>query len=339
MLFLLNFAEKFCDMKNKVLGIGSALVDILTKVDDDKLINEFGLQRGFMTSVDGEKSKMIYGRIEGLEKKMASGGSAANTIHGLGKLGVDAGFISVVGNDELGVFFAKDMEGANVTTYLSKSDSLPTGTATTFITNDGERTFATCLGASTELGEKHMLSSIFSQYHYLYLEGYLVYNRPLMIKVVEEAKRNNLEIILDTASANVVADNRDFLLKLIENDVDIVFANESEAKALTGLSPEDALHYLSKRCKIAIVKTGKEGSYVESGNECHMVKTDKRNCVDTTGAGDMYAAGFVAGLIGGNSLEKCAKMGTIVAGNVIEVLGSKMDSERWDRIFGEIERI
>jgi len=326
-------------MKSKVLGIGSALVDILTRIDNDNVIKQFNLEKGCMTSVDGDTSAHIRKHIEGPGTSMASGGSAANTIHGLGKLGIDAGFISVVGDDELGEFFAKDMESANVVTYLAKSKSLPTGTAATLITDDGERTFATCLGASTELAEKHMLSSIFAKYDYLYLEGYLVYNRPLMLKVVEEAKRNNLEIILDTASANVVADNRDFIMKLIEDDVDIVFANESEAKALTGLSPEEALHFLSKRCKIAVVKTGKEGSYVESGSECHMEKTDKRNCVDTTGAGDMYAAGFVSGLIGGKSLDKCAREGTIVAGNVIEVIGTKMDASRWSSIFKEIEAI
>lgn len=326
-------------MKNKVLGIGSALVDVLTKVENDNLIDTLNLEKGCMTSVDGGTSRNILKMIEDRKPSMASGGSAGNTIHGLGKLGVDAGFISVVGNDEVGDFFAKDMQEANVTTYLTKTEELPTGTAITFITPDGERTFATCLGASTKLAGEHMLSSVFEHYHYLYLEGYLVYNRPLMLRIVEVAKKHNLEIVLDMASSNVVTDNRDFLLNLIENDVDIVFANEGEAVALTGLEPVEALHFLSKRCRIAVVKVGKDGSYIESGNEMYKVGAGNYHRVDTTGAGDMYAAGFVAGLIQGKTLDKCGEMGSIVAGNVIEVTGAKMDGQRWSTIYSDIEKL
>jgi sugar/nucleoside kinase (ribokinase family) len=138
------------------------------------------------------------------------------------------------------------------------------------------------------------------------------------------------------ASYNVVEESRDFLLDLINNYVDIVFANEQEAFALTGLEPEEALRFIASKVQIAVVKVGAKGAFVQRGNEIVTVPPMEATVVDTTGAGDMWAAGFLAGLVKGENLQKCGKMGAIVAKNIIEVVGAKMDAARWEKIHADI---
>ena len=156
---------------------------------------------------------------------------------------------------------------------------------------------------------------------------------------METAKACGLKIAIDLASYNMVEDNRDYMLQLINDYVDYVFANEAEAKALTGMEPEDALHFIASHCEIAVVKVGAKGSFIQKGNEIVTIGPMEWDVVDTTGAGDMWAAGFLAGFVKGESLEKCGKMGAIVAGNVIEVMGAKMDEARWNRVYETIGKL
>jgi sugar/nucleoside kinase (ribokinase family) len=200
------------------------------------------------------------------------------------------------------------------------------------VTADGERTFATCLGAAAELCADDIKSELFKGWDIFYVEGYLVANPTMLRKAVETAKAQGMTIAIDMASYNVVEENRDFLLELINDYMDIVFANEKEAFALTGLEPEAALHYLAERCQIAVVKVGPKGAFIQKGNDVFTVPPMEANVVDTTGAGDMWAAGFLAGMVKGEPLHKCGLMGAIVAKNIIEVVGAKMDDERWENI-------
>lgn len=316
-------------MKN-VLGIGNALVDVLTRIDNDNILNELGLPKGSMQLVDEKVAETVAKTLEKYDKTMAPGGSAANTIHGLAKFGVESGFIGFTGNDMVGRFFDDAMNSVGVKPIMFHGD-VRSGIAQAIISSDGERTFATHLGAALLLNENHLNLDIFKGWDYCYVEGYLIANRPLFKKAIELAKEAGCKVVLDLASYNVVEDNRDFLMELMPQ-IDIVFANEEEAKALTHSTPEDALEFIAKHCEIAVVKVGSKGSMIKSGNEKVTVGCNKVNVIDTTGAGDMYAAGFLAGLINAYDLKKCGELGTCLAGNVIQNLGAKLTEEQWNQV-------
>lgn len=317
-------------MKKSVLGIGNALVDILTRIDNDNILNDLNLPKGSMQLVDAATSAKVGKAVERFENSMAPGGSAANTIHGLAKCGIPAGFIFSTGNDEIGKFFEDAMKEVGVKPIVFHS-STPSGTARAMISPDGERTFATHLGAAVELYANLLKKEIFEGWDYCYLEGYLIPNQELVRKTIELARQAGCKIAIDLASYNVVEANRDFLLEILPQ-IDIVFANEEEAKSLTNSTPEESLEFIAKNCEIAVVKIGKRGSLIKRGSEKVTVAANKVNAIDTTGAGDMYAAGFMAGLINGLSLENCGKLGSCLAENIIQVIGAKMGEERWDAI-------
>ena len=313
----------------KVLGMGNALVDILTMLKSDETLKKFSLPKGSMQLVDHETSdKVDKGTID-LDKSIASGGSAANTIHGLAGLGIETGFIGKVGKDEFSRYFIADLEKNNIKPELLTSET-PTGKAMALISQDSERTFATYLGAAVEMTASDLNENLFEGYGYFHIEGYLVQNHELIERAVEIAKKKNLKVSLDMASYNVVEDNLQFLQNLLKNYVDIVFANEEEAKAFTGKSPEESLDIFADICEIAIVKTGKTGSMVKKGSTVYNIGAIDAKPVDTTGAGDMYAAGFIYGLINKLSLDKCGMAGSVLAGKVIEVIGPKLDPTRWN---------
>ena len=322
----------------KILGIGSALVDILTQIPYEQILKELNLPKGSMTYVDAQTSVEIGKKLAYLGNQMASGGSAANTMSGLAQLGVEAGFLSKIGKDEVGEFFAKQMTETHVQPLMLKSET-PSGRVQALVTADGERTFATCLGAAAEMCADDIQPELFKGWDIFYVEGYLVANPTMLRKAVETAKAQGMTIAIDLASYNVVEESRDFLLELINNYVDIVFANEKEAFALTGLEPEAALNYIAERCDIAVVKVGAKGAFIKRGNEIVTIPPMKADVLDTTGAGDMWAAGFLAGLVKGENLQKCGMMGAIVAKNIIEVVGAKMDEARWEKIHTSIANL
>ena len=316
----------------KILGLGNALVDIMTILKSDDFLNEVGLPKGSMQLVDADVSDEVYKKTEGLKKTIASGGSAANTIYGIAKLGAGAGYIGKINkDDELGKFFENDMESAGVDTHLITSNT-PTGKAIALVSPDAERTFATYLGAAVELSGNELDPGIFDKYDIFLLEGYLVYNEDLVMKAVEIAKAKNMMIAIDMASYNVVEDKKEFLEKIIKNYVDIVFANEEEAKAFTGLEPEEALHKIAEDVTISVVKIGENGSMIKYDGKVYKVPAIKVNPVDTTGAGDFYAAGFLFGLTKGFSMDKCGSIGSYLAGKVTETIGAKPDKNVWEEI-------
>ena len=315
----------------RILGIGNALVDVMTLIDNDNILEKFSLPKGSMQLVDGEISALIKSGTTNFKRNLVSGGSAANTIHGLAMLGVNTGFIGSIGKDDTGDFFESDMKKAGVKTFLSRRNSV-TGTAVALISPGSERTFATHLGAAVELDSDDLNPDDFNNYDVLYLEGYLIINEALVERTCRIAKNNNMKIAIDLSSFNVVdAKLRDFK-EIIEKYVDIVFANEEEAKSFTGMAPLDALNSISALCNIAVIKVGKEGSLIKCGEEVIRIGTIPVQCVDTTGAGDLYASGFLYGYANGLSLEKCGLFGSVLAGHVIEIVGARMDEHRWEKI-------
>jgi sugar/nucleoside kinase (ribokinase family) len=220
----------------KVLGLGNALVDIMTRLDHDGYLDEFDLPKGSMILVDAKRSNKIYDETVHLQKTIRSGGSAANTIHGLAGIGVETAFIGKIGNDEMGKVFYDDMISAGINAQLSQSDT-STGRAIALVSPDLERTFATYLGAAIELNSDDLSPELFVQYDIFHIEGYIVQNHTLLESALKLAKESGMIISLDLASYNVVDDNRDFLEKMLRKYVDIVFANEDEARSLTFLEP------------------------------------------------------------------------------------------------------
>ena len=315
-------------MKN-ILGIGNALVDVITIVPDETCLSRFNLPKGSMTMIDASRSDEIKQAINGMNRTMASGGSAGNTIYGLAIMGVNSSFIGKVGRDEMGNFYEKDMVDAGLNPVLMRAAASPTGTAVALVTPDSERTFATHLGAATELMAQELRAEYFKRYHILYLEGYLIFNLPLVEKACRLAKENRMCVALDLASYNVVNEKLTEFNDIINNYVDIVFANEEEARAFTGLGPVEALDEISRKCTIAVVKTGADGSWIKRGAEVIKVDALKVKAVDTTGAGDLYAAGFLYGFSHGFSLDKCGLFGSVLASMVIEVVGARMPDIKW----------
>ena len=322
----------------KILGIGNALVDIMTRIEDDFFLETIGLPKGSMQLVDNVFVEKLHVQIESLQKSISAGGSAANTINGLANLGVETGFIGVVGEDNMGDYFASDMIKNGITPHLYKSPN-KSGVATAFVSPDSERTFATFLGAALELTEMHLDENILKNYDIIHIEGYLVQNYDLIKSIMVKAKACGLKISLDLASYNVVEANLDLLKELVEGYVDIVFANEEEAKAFTGKEPHEALIVISESCEISIVKIGHKGSLIKAKENFHTIGVIPANCIDTTGAGDMYAAGFLYGYVNNMPLEKCGQIGAILAGNVIQVVGSKIENTTWSEIKKLIENV
>lgn len=322
----------------KILGIGNALVDIMVLSEDDQIINKLNLPRGGMTLVDAEHSAMIQKEISHFEIKVATGGSVANAINGIAGLGVECGFVGAIGRDDLGLLFKNDMlkRGINV---LLKELELPTGRAVGFVSPGGERTFATYLGAAVEMGPDDISPELFSGYDLFFIEGYLVFNNALIMAAASAAKSAGLTVALDLASFNVVEANIEILNELVDNYIDIVFANEEEAKSFTGMQPEAALRNLAGRCDIAVVKVGKEGAFVQQGDQKWHIPATATSVVDTTGAGDYFAAGFLAGLATGCNLEKCGTIGSVMAGEVIKVVGAELEETLWDVIKKQVEKL
>lgn len=315
----------------KVLGIGNALVDLLVRIDDDRLLEELKLPKGSMTLVDENIKDLIAEKVTHLNKEMASGGSAANTIHGLAQLGVETAFIGTVGTDKTGDFFHKDLENSKIKPLLKRSKTA-SGLASTLITNDGERTFGTYLGAAIELSGNDLKPEHFKGYDILHVEGYLVQNHELLETILRLAKESELKISIDMASYNVVEDNLDFFKKMVDKYVDILFANEEEAKAFTAKEPEEALNEMAKKVEIAVVKTGSEGSMIKKGNQVTHISPITAQPMDTTGAGDLYAAGFLFGLINNLGFVNAGYIGSLLASTVIEKIGAKIPADKWAAI-------
>ena len=315
-------------MKNRVLGIGNALVDALVQVQDEALLTEMNLPKGSMQLIDTAGYEAVCRRLSQMEVKRATGGSAANTVLALAHLGAAPGIIGRVSEDDNGHFFADNCKKNGIETYLLPSE-LPTGVASTFITPDGQRTFATFLGAAATLHADDLRPEWLEGYAYLYIEGYLVQDHDLICRAVEMAHAAGLKVCLDLASYNIVEAEHEFFSYLLDH-TDIVFANEEEALAFTGKAPREALDELAQRCEVAVVKTGKKGAMARCGAEFAEAPAETvAQVLDTTAAGDFFAAGFLYRHAQGAPLAACLESGGALAGAVIQVVGTQLADQTW----------
>lgn len=323
-----------------ILGIGNALTDILAVLPDDSLLQANHLPSGSMQHVDMETGDKIWAALKPLGVHYVAGGSAANTITCTSTFGMPSGFIGKVGDDELGHLYESDTKQYGVKTNLLVGTK-SSGRSMVFINGQTqERTFAVYLGAALDLVPEDLKPEFFTGYDYFHIEGYLVQNQDLVRKAVEYAHKAGCIISIDMASYNVVESNNSFLHDIVEKYVDIVFANETESKAFTKIDdPRQALDEIAKICKIAIVKVGKDGSWVKSGDECHYIHPWPAKAVDATGAGDSYAAGFLYGHALDMPIEICGQMGSILSAKAVEVIGTKIDIPRWRSAKKEIREL
>lgn len=323
-----------------ILGIGNALTDILAVLPDETLLKKYHLPKGSMQHVDMETGDKIWQDLKPLGVKYVAGGSAANTITCTAILGMPSSFIGKIGEDELGLLFKSDQEEYGVNTMLLRSNH-SSGRSMVFVSGgNAERTFAVYLGAALDLVPEDLSIEQFRGHDYFHIEGYLVQNQALIRKAVELAHEAGCLISLDMASYNVVESNNAFLHDIVDKYVDIVFANETEARAFTKMEdPVESLREISEYCKIAVVKVGKSGSWVRSGDEEYFIEPWPANPLDATGAGDTYAAGFLYGHSLGMPLKECGEIGSIVAAKVVEVIGTKIDIPRWRDAKKEIREL
>ena len=324
----------------KVIGIGNALTDMLVNLRSDQVLEKFDLPRGSMSLVNSEQQKEISKSVSGLPYTLSLGGSADNTIRAMARLGCKVGFIGKVGRDSTGDFFESALDNLGIQPFILRGEER-SGKCVSLVSPDGERTLVTHLGAAVEMKAEDLKPEIFDGYDCLYVEGYLVQDHNLIRGAIRMAKELGLKVAIDLASFNVVEENVEFLREVISEYVDIVFANEDEARAFSGEEePVNALQYISTMCDLVIVKIGMRGALIKQGSEVsHVGIMAAAKRIDTTGAGDFYAAGFLAGMCEGLTLRQCGTIGAITAGKVIEIVGTTPTEEAWDDVARLVKRV
>ena len=311
-----------------VVGIGNAIVDVLAHADDGFLAGH-GLAKGAMTLVDGDRAKSLYGKIGPAVE--CSGGSAANTIAALASLGGRGAYIGKVHDDQLGEVFGHDMraQGVHFETPASRSGP-PTATCLILVTPDAQRTMQTFLGACVELGPDDVDEDLIAAAHITYLEGYL-WDPPeakrALVKAAKAARQAGRRVALTLSDPFCVDRHRAEFLDLIERHVDILFANEHEIMSLYRVADFDgAMQAVRGHCEIAALTRSEKGSVIVRGDEIHVIDAEPvENVVDSTGAGDAYAAGFLFGVASGMDLALSARVGGIAAAEVISHIGARPD--------------
>lgn len=314
-----------------ILGIGNAIVDVLSRTDDDFLVAE-NLHKGSMNLIDAERAEYLYDRMGPAIE--ASGGSAGNTIFGIANLGGNPAYFGKVADDALGKIFTHDMRalGAHFES-LPLVDGAPTARSMILITPDGERTMNTYLGACVELGEEDIDEEVVASSGITYMEGYLWDKenaKNAFRKAAHIAHAAGRQVSITLSDSFCVDRFRDEFLELIRSgQVDIVFANEPEIKSLYQTADlASALATLRHDAKLAAITMGEEGSIIVAGDVLHQIKARPvSELVDTTGAGDLYASGFLFGLSRKMDLAKCAELGSLAASEVIQHIGPRPDHD------------
>ena len=317
--------------KSTITGIGSALVDILIN-ESDEFLTSLGKEKGGMTLVEDKDIQKILSTSE-QKPTVVPGGAACNTIVGVANLGGDARFIGKRGSDDYGKNFEQALVTSNVEPLVSTSSS-PTGKVLSIITPDAQRSMFTFLGASTELDPESITSDMFKETAITMIEGYLLFNKDLMMASLMAAKAAGSLIALDLASFEVVNASKEILDKIVKEYVDILIANEDEAKAYTGLDDDlKSIEKMALNVKYAVLKVGSRGSFISYNNKIIQITPQTGKAPkDTTGAGDLWAAGFLFGLANGLSIEKSGQIASACGYEVCQVMGAHLDQEAWSRI-------
>jgi len=322
-----------------VVGLGNAIVDVLSHADEDFIVKH-GLPKGGMTLVDRDASHALYDDM-GPATEM-SGGSAANTMAGLASLGGQPAFFGRVCDDQLGRVFAHDIRAIGVSYETPPAaNGAPTGRCLILVTSDAQRTMQTYLGSSAEFGPEDVNDAVIRTAAVTYLEGYLFDPAPAKAafrKAAEVAHGADRRVALTLSDAFCVDRHRDEFRELVDGHIDILFANEDEITALYETSDFDtALKAVRGKCEIAVLTRSEKGSVIVAGGDVHEVGIEPvAHVVDTTGAGDLYAAGFLYGLTHGHSLPECGRIAAICAAEVISHMGARPDVSLKELVAGKM---
>ncbi len=318
-------------MNYDVIGIGNALVDIEVQVDDS-FLEQNSLAKGGMTLSSPEQQLKILEALSDKSTKNSSGGSAANTIHGISVLGGKSYYLGRVANDSFGVHYTKDMQHCGVGFPGPGSEQEGTGTCVILVTPDCERTMFTHLGVSSALHPDNVDDTIVQGSKVVYIEGYLWTGdetREAAHKLAHHAKSEGLQVALSLSDPFIVNSYKEQLTDFIRSNVDILFCNEVEAKSMAETSdPSNAFDKLQALANTVFLTLGKKGSWAGKASETRFsAGVFPVQAVDTTGAGDLYAAGALYGLVQGKNLQECAVLGAYCSSQVVTQLGGRMPME------------
>lgn len=318
----------------ELIGVGNPIMDILAHVDDAFLRQHVTGDKGGMVLVDGHDIETLVSKL-GSAVAIAPGGSAANATLGATRLGLKTTYLGKIGADKTAQDYRANFRAAGADDARFKHASLPNGRCLSMVTPDGQRTMRTHLGAAMTLSPDEVSTADFAHARHAHIEGYLMFNPALAQKVVDCARAAKCTISLELSSFEVVNVARDWILEQLKAGVDIVFANEDEARALfrTDASYDAYARKLAGYGGIAAVKIGKDGAWVAKGEELHRIAPLKvANVVDTTGAGDSWAAGFLFGHLRGKSLASSGAIGSALGAECVQHLGASIPDAHWPRL-------
>lgn len=315
----------------RTIGLGNALVDVLLPLENDSILSDIGIQKGGMEMIDEKQMLRLRESQNQANRRQAPGGSVCNTMRAMACLGSPTGFIGKIGTDAIGRFYEEVLLKAGVTPYFIKTDGI-SGSCTVFISPDGERTMGTFLGPAPDIKGAEITEEMLAPYGIIYIEGYLLVNEELVRSTMQKAKKMGIKVALDLSNFNIVNAFHGLLSEIIPEYVDILFSNESEAEAFTGQSARQAVDILSRQVEVSLVTLGKEGALIGHRGNIVAIPAEEAKPIDTTGAGDHFAAGFLYGYSAGSSFEQAARIGSILAGEVIQIVGAQIPDEQWEQI-------
>lgn len=313
-----------------VVGVGASGVDILARVEEEAL-NNFNGSKGDSTLVSWDEYEEIVKFIPEEKKHVITGGSCSNTIKGLASLGQKTAYCTHLGNDPFSQYYLNVIRSLDITPYFTSSDK-PIQRVISLITPDSQRSMFCYLGATEDFSCDHVNLESLRKTRLVYTEGYVLYNDNLIQMVIKTAKENGALVAFDLSSPRVIKTFEKEILELLSNGIDILFANEEEALLLTGLSPKESCEALAKLCPLVIVKVGKDGCWVSSKEKTFYCAGYPAIAIDTTGAGDLFAAGFLHAYLEGYSLPTCGDFGNRVGSQAVRVIGGELPMEVWNSL-------
>ncbi len=315
-------------MTINVYGVGNAIMDLQVQCDD-AFLAENGIEKGIMTLTSEEDQQKILDTLQEHSVNTCSGGSAANTIVGIADMGGKVAYVGKTGSDNFGLAYATELQNLGIH-FGAEASNESTGTCVVLITPDAQRTMLTNLGVSATLSPEDIDEDVLKTAEYVYVEGYLFAGdstKAAALHAIDLAKQHHVKVALTISDPFLIDICRDDFVRLMENDVDLLFCNEDEAKALTGeADPIDAAHAIHKHCNNVALTLGKNGSIIMHQGEAIAIESTPVEAVDTTGAGDMYAAGVLYGITNGLTWQQAGHLGSHAAGKIVSQLGARLPS-------------